>query len=169
MFAECRSSFHKLIETQLKYYPQMKASIENLQSDIEDIKEGYALSVAGQYETVTDKKTNKPYVRMKVRESSPSGTHSSPVENQYYKCQNDRDLQDLEITLKSTIGEVQRWERSLQTLLPNERKVIELFYFENKGWTAVASALGYSEPQCRRIRDAAINKLAVARRGVSGL
>lgn len=59
---------------------------------------------------------------------------------------------------------VQRIERALDTLNERERKLIELKYFSPliRSDLAIYEKLGYSERQGRRIKAAALRKLAIA-------
>lgn len=59
---------------------------------------------------------------------------------------------------------VQRIERALDTLNERERELIELKYFSPliRSDLAIYEKLGYSERQGRRIKDAALRKLATA-------
>ena len=50
-------------------------------------------------------------------------------------------------------------EKSLDYLKEYEKKVIEKFYFEKKGWINVGIELGYSSRQCQRIKKKAIKKI----------
>ncbi len=60
-------------------------------------------------------------------------------------------------------------EKALNCLDPSERRVIELRYFNGLSWPQVAAKSGYSERSCFRIREKAVNKVAVVLFGEKAL
>lgn len=60
-------------------------------------------------------------------------------------------------------------EKALNCLDPSERRVIELRYFNGLSWPQVAAKSGYSERSCFRIREKAVDRVAVALFGEKAL
>lgn len=60
-------------------------------------------------------------------------------------------------------------KKALCCLEPSERRVIELRYFNDLPWAQVAAKSGYSERSCFRIREKAVDRVAVALFGEKAL
>lgn len=85
-----------------------------------------------------------------------SNTTSDPTGRLAVTIADDKLIYNLQRT-KDTVAEV------LDTLEPEARKIIELYYIEKPRkytWSGVADQVGYSKSQCIRIRDTVFEKIA---------
>ena len=67
--------------------------------------------------------------------------------------------------LNSEIEQLERLEAAIITELCKlpllEKNILTYFYFDNFKWVQIAKRVNYSETQCKKIRNKALDKLGV--------
>ena len=134
---------YKQIEKLLGELRMYKKYIENCQLDIDYLKEESGVKGIS-YDDTSTSSTNKI---------------NSIVED--VTLANIEKVEFLEREIQRHTNKVEKIESTLEELTSIQRKVIEMFYIEDKLWWQVASEVGYSEVTCRRIRSEGIKKLIV--------
>ena len=71
-------------------------------------------------------------------------------------------LTQLNMMIESLQSRIDIMDRSLKTLSEDERKIVELKYFESQPWFNIAYEVKQSESTCKRHRKNAIEKLMFA-------
>ena len=131
------------VEKLLSNYKMYKISIENLEIEIEYIKEEDGLKGID-FEGISTSPTN-------VTSDITSDTVLSKMEKVHY----------LERTIERNQKDIESVDRALDGLEGIEKTVVVERYINARQWWQVASVAKYSERHCKRIRTEAINKLAV--------
>ena len=134
---------YKKAEYLLYNYKMLKISIENLNKEIELIKNNDGVTGIN-YDTIPTSSTN-------VISSITENTALSNTEK----------VDFLEHNIKRIENKVERIERAMQGLTEVERQIVQSKYIEGKQWYIVAYKVSYSERQCRNIRRTAIEKIAL--------
>lgn len=148
---KARKEYYKMTEECLKSYNLIMAHIEDLKNELKEIDLEDGL-VAIDYSTSKISPTNK--IRKVVEETAISNITR-------------RDLVMKQIELYEY--KLNRIMESLDSLDSREQKIIKSKYIEGKQWYIVADEENYSEKWCKKIRNAAINKLALVLYGKEAL
>ena len=131
------------VEKLLSNYKMYKISIENLEIEIEYIKEEDGLKGIG-FEGISTSPTN-------VTSDITSDTVLSKMEKIEY----------LERTIEQNRRKVESIDKALEGLEDTERIVVIERYIEAKQWWQVASKVCYSESYSRTLRRKAVNKMVI--------
>lgn len=86
---------------------------------------------------------------------------SNPIENEIRK--KELEINKLERKKNEKEKSIKKIDEALNLLEEIEKNIVRLRYFSNKRsapeWKYIAKMIGYSEKQCRNIRDDMINKI----------
>lgn len=131
------------MEELLKNYNMKKIKIENLEKEIEYVKEDNELKGIS-YDGVSTSPTNEV---KSIVESTVLG--------------NLEKIEYLEHLIKRHRIDIEKLDRSLEGLEEVERTVVVEKYINSKQWWQVASKVKHGERYCRTIRKNAIDKLVI--------
>jgi len=123
----------------------LKASIENMECELEELKEGKDIGLTG---TVITEKIG------------PTNAFNSATENEAMYIIERQEL--LKRRIKATTRKVNRINRSIESLDNTEREIIAMRYLKGNQWWEIAYAIKFSERHCKRIRNSAIEKITIA-------
>lgn len=140
----------RIIESRLKRYKSDLNYIKNIQNRIEAIK---ALKDNhGELHTYLLNDMPKPPRGSKI--SDPTGEALISVLDKYEAMINDL------YKLLQRIHENVRWvDSAISLIAPDEKRIIELYYFENRSWVNITTTTGWSERTCYNKRDCALIKM----------
>lgn len=134
-------NYYNITEKYLYNYRPLKASIENMSKEIDEIDyfvcNGFKLGYTG-------------YV----------GYRGSITEVTAINIYERKDKTRLEIMeLKNRLDRI---DRGLNVLSEIERYIIDERYFEGREWWKIAYKLRYSERWCKELRRRSVNKIAIS-------
>ncbi|WFD08728.1 hypothetical protein [Tepidibacter hydrothermalis] len=135
---------YKKTEWMLYNYKMLKVSVENLKSEIQELKMDTVGTGAIRY----DKEKSSPtynIVCTTEEEAISNIERINRLENQIMKIQN----------------KINKVDRGLSALNEKERTIIESRYITGLQWWQVASIVKYNERWCREKRKVAIGKLSL--------
>lgn len=135
-------NYYKATEKFLYNYNSLKASIENMKQEIEEMD--YREISAVNYENET---TGETYA-----------FHSTTEEAAVYTADK-KSL--LEQRIKTTEGKIERIDRAIKALNDTERQIITERYINGKQWWQVAYIVKFNERWCKEIRRRAVEKIAI--------
>lgn len=135
-------NYYKATEKFLHNYNSLKASIENMKQEIEEMD--YREISAIDYE--------------KEPTSETYAFHSATEESAIYAAER-KNL--LEKRIKITESKLERIDRAIEALNDTEKQVITERYMGGKQWWQVAYSVQYNERWCKEIRRRAVNKIAI--------
>lgn len=139
-----------IVESRLKRYKSDINYIKNIPSRIETFKR--LKDNHGELHAYILSDMPKPPKGSKI--SDPTGEALINVLDKY-----DAMINDLSRSLQR-IGENIRWVDSALTLIdPDEKRIIELYYFENRSWANITITTGWPERTCFYKRDCALKKI----------
>ncbi|WP_099192776.1 sigma-70 RNA polymerase sigma factor region 4 domain-containing protein [Tepidibacter mesophilus] len=135
---------YKKTEWMLYNYKMLKVSVENLKSEIQELKMDTVGTGAIRYDR---EKTSPTYniVCTTEEEAIANIERISKLEKQIMKTQN----------------KIDKIDRGLSALNEEERTIIESRYIKGLQWWQVAGIVKYSERWCREKRKGAIEKMAI--------
>ncbi|MBU5292807.1 DUF1492 domain-containing protein [Anaerosalibacter bizertensis] len=140
---QIKDKYYKNIERLLYNYNMLKINIEIADKQLEELK-----NEDGMNAITYDKEKTSPTFKI------TSQTEDTAMRNIA--------AEDLIIKRKEKLkNKLEIIKMLLDGLNEAERKVIEMYYFENLQWWKVAYEVKYSERHCKRIRTEAIKKLSV--------
>ena len=93
----------------------------------------------------------------KFNDGIRSTSISSPTETQAIKILEKKKL--YEKALERERNKVLLINYGITALDPTEKQIVISFFIENKSWCRVGAELNYSERQCRRISERALEKM----------
>lgn len=131
------------VEELLKNYKMTKIYIENIQEELEYLKENIGIEGIS-YDNVGGGETNK--ISDIVGDIAISNAEAEHYLNHQIEC-NQREIDAI--------------DRALEGLEETERIVLTEKYINSKQWWEVSGKVHLGERQCRRIRKRAIDKVAV--------
>ncbi|ABR48559.1 putative sigma factor [Alkaliphilus metalliredigens QYMF] len=138
-------NYYKSTEKFLYNYNALKACIENMQCELEEMGEGNHIGIRG----------------LSVKEkTSTTFEFNSMTENEAINSIERKDL--LISRIHSIKRKITRIDRAIESIDQNEREIIEKRYLMGKQWWEIAYEVKFSERHCKRIRNEAIEKIAVA-------
>jgi len=143
-------NYYKATEKFLYNYNSLKASIENMKQEIEEMDYREISAINYQKEPV----------------SETYAFHSATEESAIYAAER-KNL--LEKRIKITESKLERIDRAIEALNDTERQVIIERYINGKQWWQVAYAVKYNERWCREVRRNAVNKIAIGLFGEQAL
>lgn len=111
-------------------YPKVKAEIENIKIDIEELND--SLSILG----IKGASNNK------IKPTSPTYAFNSNVENE--TIERDEKIKYLSSLLRSKERFIRKIENCLDTLTEEERKLVEMKYFKRNKLDRIAEILDVS-------------------------
>lgn len=123
-------------------YKTIKAEIENLEIEIEDVKSEFDGVNAISYEEKT----------------GPTNAFNSSVENELLKKEKLISKLLREKGCKERL--IRKIDNALETLEDDEREVIELRCIERMGWNKVSASIDRNGDYCGKIKRDAVNKLS---------
>lgn len=135
-------NYYKATEKFLYNYNSLKASIENMKQEIEEID--YLEISAVNYEK---EPTSETYT-----------FHSITEEAAIYTADK-KSL--LEQRIKITEGRIDRIDRAIEALNDTERQIITDRYINGRQWWEVAYSVKFNERWCKEIRRRAVEKIAI--------
>ena len=135
---------YEKVEELLKNYKMMKISIENMEQEIEYIKQSEDGITGIDYNGINTSKTHK---------------FSSMVEDAVLS--RSEKIHYLERNIEYNKRQIEKMDKAMEGLSEIEAMIITERYMEGKQWWKVAYQAGYSERHCKRIRTNAIKKLIV--------
>ena len=135
-------NYYKATEKFLYNYNSLKASIENMKQEIEEMD--YREISAIDYE--------------KEPTSETYAFHSATEESAIYAVER-KNL--LEKRIKITESKLERIDRAIEALNDTERQVIIERYINGKQWWQVAYSVKFNERWCKEIRRRAVEKIAI--------
>ncbi|MTI49688.1 MAG: hypothetical protein FH761_17800 [Firmicutes bacterium] len=135
--------YYKSTEKILYSYKMLKVSIDNLESEIVELK----------------KESGMGAINYDTQKTSPTFKINKNTEDQAIKNITEIDLK--EKLIEVTTNKISRIERALDALNDKEKTIVEMRYFEGKQWFEIAYKIQYSERHCKRIRSNTIKKLAI--------
>lgn len=140
---QIKDKYYKNIERLLYNYNMLKINIEIADKQLEELKNEDGMNAI----TYDEEKTSPTF-------KITSQTEDTAMRNIA--------AEDLIIKRKEKLkNKLEIIKMLLDGLNEAERKVIEMYYFENLQWWKVAYEVKYSERHCKRIRTEAIKKLSV--------
>lgn len=143
---------YKKTEWMLYNYKMLKVSVQNLKSEIEELKSDTVGTGAIRY----DKEKSSP-------------TYNIVCTTEEEAIDNIERISKLEKQIMKTQNKIDKIDRALDALNDDERKIIKLRYIEGLQWWQVAGMAKYSERWCREKRKGAIGKLALGLFGDTSL
>lgn len=129
------------VEELLKNYNMMKIHIENVEDEIEFVKNDITLN-------------GIDYGGISV---SPTNVIKSVVENKSLSIMDKVEGLEKEIKLNKML--INKLDRSLNTLEEIEREIVINKYIKSLQWWQVSCKVGFGERYCRTIRTNAIKKM----------
>lgn len=144
-------NYYKKTEYLLYNYKMLEISIENMQQDIEYLRNNDGMSGLS-YDGISTSPTNKT---------------SNPTEN--VALSNSEKIHYLERCIKRDEMTLQKINRAMEGLTEIENTVISQKYIEGKQWWQVAFKVSYSERHCRNLRKNAIEKISIGVFGKSSV
>lgn len=141
--------YYKATESLLYNYQMYKISIDNIEKEIEYLKEEDG-SKGLAYDGITTGKTNKT---TSITEDTALGVMEK--------------IEYLERIIERNKRKVESVDRALDGLARNERIVVMQKYILGKQWWQVGAEACFSERHCKRIRSEAIRKMVVGIYGES--
>jgi DNA-directed RNA polymerase specialized sigma subunit len=135
-------NYYKATEKFLYNYNSLKASIENMKQEIDEMD--YREISAIDYE--------------KEPVSETYAFHSATEEAAIYAADK-KSL--LEQRIKTTEGKLERIDRAIEALNDTERQIITERYINGKQWWQVAYSVKFNERWCKEIRRRAVEKIAI--------
>lgn len=134
-------NYYRVAEKYLYNYRPLKASIENMKKEIEDLD----------YYVVSSKS---------LENKGGPVYNNSIIENAVINIDEKRN--DLEMEIRRLENKLRRIDKSLEILGETEKYIIEERYFEEKEWWKIAHKLRYSERWCKELRRRAVKKIAIS-------
>lgn len=135
-------SFYKATEKFLYNYNSLKASIENMKQEIEEID----------YKEI-------PGINYDKERTSKTYAFHSITEDEGIKVADKKIL--LEKRIKATEGKIERIDRAIEALNDTERQIITERYINGRQWWEVAYSVKFNERWCKEIRRRAVKKIAI--------
>lgn len=135
-------NLYKKTDGVLFNYKTIKAEIDNLELDIDELKE----QVNGVSGISYEEKTG------------PTNKFSSSVENEILK--KEKEINKLLRERSSKKRLISKIDNAMETLNEDEKRIIELRCFERKSWTKVGMITKIEPDYCGRIKRKVINKLS---------
>lgn len=134
------SNLYRAVEGMLYNYKKLKAQIKNIELDIEERENDYSTLSAVQYDKDSLSKTYK---------------FSSEVENKVIKLDHDNtteELKYLQAKKRSKEIQIERIDNMLSVLNEDEKKLIEMRYFDNIPYKDIADILCKSDSWLQELR-----------------
>ncbi|MBE6068835.1 MAG: siderophore-interacting protein [Clostridium lundense] len=135
-------NIYKKTDGVLFNYKTIKAEIDNLELEIEEVKS----EVNGVKSVTYDERT------------SPTNAFNSSVENEVLK--KDKLISKLLKEKASKERLISKIDNALNTLSDEERKIIKLRCFDKMEWNKVGALINRDGDYCGRIKRKAINKIS---------
>ena len=135
-------NYYKATEKFLYNYNSLKASIENMKQEIEEME--YLGITALDYK---QEPVGKTYA------------FHSTTENEAIKITNKKEI--LGTRIKLLENKLERIDRAVEALNEIEQKIIKLRYYEGRQWWQIAYEMKYSEKWCKELRRRAVQKVAI--------
>lgn len=136
----------KIAEGKLYNYQKIKVEIKALELDIKEIENEYVGYKNVNFLNGVHNKTNKI---------------NNPIEMECIQKYNRISNLKKEIAKKNI--QIQKIENSLELLDENEKKIVKYRYLTNNGktykWEYISSMVGFSVPQCKKMRVLIIDKI----------
>ena len=143
-------NYYKATEKFLYNYNSLKASIENMKQEIEELD--YREISAVNYEK---EPTGKTYAFHSITEEA--GIRAAEKKKL------------LEKRIKATQSKLERIDRAIKALNDTERQIITERYINGKQWWQVAYEIKYSEKWCKELRRRAVQKVTIGLFGEDAL
>ncbi|NLY46846.1 MAG: hypothetical protein GX053_12795 [Tissierella sp.] len=140
-------NYYKKTEYLLYNYKMIEISIENMEQEIEYLKNNDGTSGLS-YDGISTSPTNKT---------------SNPTEN--VALSNSEKIHYLEHNIRKNKRLLDSVNRALEGLTNTERIILQQKYIEGKQWWQVSAMAGYSESWSKSVRKEAINKLIIGMYG----
>ena len=137
---KCDDKLYRSVEGMLYNYRNLKAQIKNLELDIEEKLNDYDTLSAVQYDKDSISKTNK---------------FNSEVENKVIEIDSkeiDKEIKFLQAKKRSKEIQVERIDNILSVLQEEERKLMELRYFNGMQFKDIADILLKSDLYLQQLR-----------------
>jgi len=135
-------NYYKATEKFLYNYNSLKASIENMKQEIEELD--YREISAVNYEK---EPTGKTYAFHSITEEA--GIRAAEKKKL------------LEERIKATQSKLERIDRAIKALNDTERQIITERYINGKQWWQVAYIVKFNERWCKELRRRAVQKVAI--------
>jgi DNA-directed RNA polymerase specialized sigma subunit len=135
-------NYYKATEKFLYNYNSLKASIENMKQEIEELD--YREISAVNYEK---EPTGKTYDFHSITEEA--GIRAAEKKKL------------LEKRIKATQSKLERIDRAIKALNDTERQIITERYINGKQWWQVAYTVKFNERWCKELRRRAVQKVAI--------
>lgn len=140
---EIRKEYYRATEKLLYSYKVFQVNIENMQSELEEMKsESHLKGVCFEGEPIQSSDISNP--------TEKNGLKNISREEMLLK------------RIESAKKKIKTINRSIACLSETEKKIVKMKYIEGKQWYKVAYAANYNERWCKEIRKRAIRKLAIA-------
>ena len=143
-------NYYKATEKFLYNYNSLKASIENMKQEIEEMEYFGITALDYKQEPV-----GKTYA------------FHSTTENEAIKITNKKEI--LGTRIKLLENKLERIDRAVEALNEIEQKIIKLRYYEGRQWWQIAYEMKYSEKWCKELRRRAVQKVAIGLFGEDAL
>ncbi len=143
---------YKKTEWMLYNYKMLKVSVENLKSEVEELK----------MDTV-----GTGCIRYDKEKTSPTYKITCTTEEE--ALDNIERIDRLEKQIIRTQNKIDKIDRALEALNDEERTIIQLRYMNGLQWWQVAGTVKYSERWCKEKRKGSIGKLALGIFGYTSL
>ena len=135
-------NYYKATEKFLYNYNSLKASIENMKQEIEEID--YQEISAVNYEK---EPTGKTYAFHSITEEA--GIRAAEKKKL------------LEKRIKATQSKLERIDRAIKALNDTERQIITERYIGGRQWWEIAYKVRFNESWCKELRRRAVRKIAI--------
>lgn len=143
-------NYYKATEKFLYNYNSLKASIENMKQEIEEI-EYLGMSAINYDHEITGK----------------TFAFHSLTESEAMRAADRKQM--LQQRIEILESKIERIDRAIEALNKTEQKIINLRYKEGRQWWEIAYEMRYSEKWCKELRKRAVNKIAVGLFGEDAL
>gem|GEM_PF-322133 len=134
-------NYYKKMEAMLYNYKATKAEIKNIIIEMEELKNDYTGCGSITYE----------------EKSSPTNKFNSSVENEAISKQHE--VEYLERQLHRKESQIQKIDNALETLMPNELKLIKLRYFEKLNFQEIGQRINLNDNYCIQLKSKIIQRL----------
>lgn len=137
-------SYYKSTEALLYNYNSFKISVLSMQEELESLDDNDGIG-AMSYDGIRTSKTYK--ISDFISDIATSITYSE---------------KELTRRINSTQKKIRKIDRAIKELTNLEKKIIEERYFRSQPWYCIAYEIKVSERHCKRLKNFALNKIAVS-------
>jgi DNA-directed RNA polymerase specialized sigma subunit len=96
------------------------------------------------------------------KENFKTNAFNSNVENAVIKRNESSKVKTLKSIIKSQKALIRKLDRAINKLSEEERKIIKFYYMDGLQWYKVSSEMNFCNEWCMKLRNRAIEKLAIA-------